>query len=40
MRVKRQGVYQVLQPGYGGVTLKTVEKIAKALGVDPKELLT
>jgi len=39
MGVKRQWVYVVLKRK-GGNTLSTVSKIANALGVDPKELLT
>jgi len=39
MGVRPQWVYQVLDPDYQGITLKTIEKIAKALDCDPKDLI-
>jgi len=39
MGVSRQWIYAVLDPKYNGVTLKTVDKIAKALDFDPKDLI-
>jgi len=40
MGVNRQWIYQVLSRKYKGTTLKTVDKIAKALDFDPKDLIT
>ena len=39
MKVKRQWVYQLMDPKYNGVTLKTIEKLADALDFDPKDLI-
>jgi plasmid maintenance system antidote protein VapI len=39
MGVTRQWVYTVLGRN-GGCTLRTVDRIAHALGADPKDLLT
>ena len=39
MKVKRQWVYQLMDPKYNGVTLKTIEKLANALDFDPKDLI-
>ena len=39
MGVKRQWVYQLMDPKYNGVTLKTVQKLADALDFDPKDLI-
>lgn len=39
MDCNRQWVYNLLSSDYGGVTLKTVDKLAKALYMDPKDLL-
>ena len=39
MGVNRQWIYQVLSAKYNGVTLRTIEKIAKALNFDPKDLI-
>ena len=38
MGVKRQWVYSILGRD-GGCTLRTVDRIAEALGADPKDLL-
>jgi len=40
MGCNKQWVYILLGPEYGGVTLKTVEKIAAAIGIEPKDILT
>jgi len=39
MGVSRQWVYVILKRT-GGCTLRTVDRIAQALGADPKDLLT
>lgn len=39
MGVRPQWVYQILDPKYNGITLKSIEKIAVALGFDPKDLI-
>ena len=39
MKVNRQWIYQVLSPGYAGITLRTIDKIATCLGYDPKDLI-
>jgi len=39
MGVQRQWVYVILGRK-GGCTLRTVERIAKALGMNPRDLLT
>ena len=36
--VKRQWIYAILANS-GGCTLKTVDRIGQALGVDPKDLI-
>jgi len=40
MGVKRQWVYVVLSDARDGCTLRTVNRIAKALGLNPRDLLT
>jgi len=40
MGCRRQWPYYVLSPKASGITLKTINKLAKALNLDPKELLT
>ena len=39
MGVNRQWIYQLMDRKYNGVTLKTIDKIAKALDFDPKDLI-
>ena len=39
MDVDRQLVHRFLKNGTGGITIKTIDKIADALGLDPKVLL-
>ena len=39
MGVRPQWVYQILDPEYMGTTLKTIDKIARALDFDPKDLI-
>jgi plasmid maintenance system antidote protein VapI len=38
MKVKRQWVHYLMN-STNGTTLKTIERIGKALGVDPKDLI-
>ena len=39
MNVAHQWIYQVLNPKYNGHTLRTIERIAVALGFDGKDLI-
>lgn len=39
MEVKPQWIYQILSSKYNGLTLKSIDKIAKALELDSKDLI-
>jgi len=40
MKMANQSVYRILKENGNNYTIKTVERFAKVLGIDPKDLLT
>jgi len=39
MGLHRQQINRLLIPGQNAITLKTIDKLADALGLDPKDLI-